>query len=156
MAKWYLENPDATLVAGATDVGLWVTKQLRDLPKVAFLGGIRAMQRIETEGDTIRIGAGVTITDLRAAMDGPHPAFAAMLTRYASEQVRNAATIGGNIANGSPIGDGPPALIALGARLHLRKGAARREMALEISPSTIASRTGNRASLWRRSRPRRG
>ncbi|MBL8560710.1 MAG: xanthine dehydrogenase small subunit [Gemmobacter sp.] len=131
LAEWYLENPDATLVAGATDVGLWVTKQLRALPKVAFLGGIPAMKRIETEGDMIRIGAGVSITDLRAAMAAPHPSFAAMLTRYASEQVRNAATIGGNIANGSPIGDGPPALIALGARLHLRQGAARREMALE-------------------------
>ena len=131
LADWYLENPDATLVAGATDVGLWVTKQLRELPKVAFLGGIRAMQRIETEGETIRIGAGVTLTDLRAAMAAPHPSFAAMLTRYASEQVRNAATIGGNIANGSPIGDGPPALIALGASLHLRRGAMLREMALE-------------------------
>ncbi len=131
LADWYLANPDATLVAGATDVGLWVTKQLRDLPKIAFLGRIKEMQRIETEGDTIRIGAGVTLTDLREAMVGPHPSFAAMLTRYASEQVRNAATIGGNIANGSPIGDGPPALIALGARLHLRRGASRREMALE-------------------------
>ena len=131
LAAWYEANPDATLVAGATDVGLWVTKQLRALPKLAFLNGIREMQRIEPMGDVIRIGAGVTLTDLRAAMTGPHPALAAMLTRYASEQVRNAATIGGNIANGSPIGDGPPALIALGARLHLRKGDARREIALE-------------------------
>ena len=131
LAEWYLVNPDATLVAGATDVGLWVTKQLRDLPKLAFLGGIRDLQRIEVAGDTIRIGAGVTLTDLRAAMAGAHPSFAAMLTRYSSEQVRNAATIGGNIANGSPIGDGPPALIALGARLHLRRGAARRDMPLE-------------------------
>ncbi|WP_151717768.1 xanthine dehydrogenase small subunit [Gemmobacter serpentinus] len=131
LAAWYAANPDATLVAGATDVGLWVTKQLRPLPKLAFLNGIRDLQRIETTGDVIRIGAGVTLTDLRAAMTGPHPALAEMLTRYASEQVRNAATIGGNIANGSPIGDGPPALIALGARLHLRRGDARREIALE-------------------------
>jgi len=131
LADWYAAHPEATLVAGATDIGLWVTKQLRDLPEVAFLNGIADLQRIETQGDSIRIGAGVTLTDLRAAMAGPHPHFAAMLTRFASEQVRNAATIGGNIANGSPIGDGPPALIALGATLHLRKGTARRDLPLE-------------------------
>lgn len=131
LASYYAANPDATLIAGATDVGLWVTKQLRELPKPVFLSGIRDLQGIDVGPDSIRIGAGVTITDLRAAMAGPHPAFAAMLTRYASEQVRNAATIGGNIANGSPIGDGPPALIALGATLHLRCGPATRDLPLE-------------------------
>lgn len=131
LASYYDANPDATLIAGATDVGLWVTKQLRDLPKPVFLNGIAELKRVDTAADTIRIGAGVTITDLRAAMAGPHPAFAAMLTRYASEQVRNAATIGGNIANGSPIGDGPPPLIALGATLHLRCGDAMRDLPLE-------------------------
>ena len=131
LADWFAVNPDATLVAGATDVGLWVTKELRALPKVAFLNGIADLRQIEVTADTIRIGAGVTLTDLRAALAGPHPHVAAMLARYASEQVRNAATIGGNIANGSPIGDGPPALIALGATLHLRKGAVGREMPLE-------------------------
>ncbi|MGB3315415.1 MAG: FAD binding domain-containing protein, partial [Albidovulum sp.] len=121
----------AVLVAGATDVGLWVTKQLRDLPEVAFLHACRDLQKIEKVEGGWRVGAGVTIADLRRAMDGPHPAFAELLRRFASEQVRGAATIGGNIANGSPIGDAPPALIAMGARLHLRKGAARREIALE-------------------------
>ena len=132
LADWYARNTDATLIAGATDVGLWVTKQLKNLAKVAFLNGISDLRQITTgEGGTLRIGAGVTLTDLRAAMADSHPHFAAMLTRFASEQVRNAATIGGNIANGSPIGDGPPALIAMDARLHLRKGNARREIALE-------------------------
>lgn len=131
LAEWYLANPDAVLVAGATDVGLWVTKQLRDLTPVAFLNGIGDLRRIERQGDTLRIGAGVTITDLRTAVQDLHPSFAEMLRRYASTQVRNAATIGGNIANGSPIGDGPPALIALDATLHLRRGAERREMSLE-------------------------
>ncbi|WP_435257783.1 xanthine dehydrogenase small subunit [Thioclava sp. FR2] len=131
LAVWYDANPDATLIAGATDVGLWVTKQLRDLSSVAFLSGIAEMQKIEAEEGTIRIGAGVTIANLRTAMQVTHPAFAEMLRRYASEQVRNAATIGGNIANGSPIGDGPPALIALGATLHLRRGDARRDLPLE-------------------------
>ena len=131
LAAFYAANPDATLIAGATDVGLWVTKQLRDLPKPTFLGGIKDLQTIETNGDTIRIGAGVTIESLLQAMTALHPSFADMLRRYSSLQVRNAATIGGNIANGSPIGDGPPALIALGATLHLRQGDTRRDMRLE-------------------------
>lgn len=130
-ATWYLAHPQATLVAGATDVALWVTKQLRDLPEVAFLGGCRDLQRIEEIPDGFTIGAGVTIARLRAWAEGPHPALAALLRRFASEQVRQSATIGGNIANGSPIGDGPPALIAMGARLTLRRGDARRTIPLE-------------------------
>ena len=131
LAAWYQAHPDAVLIAGATDVGLWVTKQLRDLPEVAFLHEARDLQRIERTAEGFRIGAGVTLAALRAAMAGPHPAFAELLRRFASEQVRAAATVGGNIANGSPIGDTPPALIAIGARLHLRKGDRRREIALE-------------------------
>ena len=130
-ADWYAANPDATLIAGATDVGLWVTKQLRDLPKPTFLGGLADLKGIDRQGDTLRLGAGVTIEALRAAVAPLHPSFAELLRRYASLQVRNAATIGGNIANGSPIGDGPPALIALGATLHLRRGQERRAIALE-------------------------
>ncbi|MBR9766292.1 MAG: xanthine dehydrogenase small subunit, partial [Rhodobacteraceae bacterium] len=73
----------------------------------------------------------VTWSDLLPQIAPYHPGLAAMLRRFASVQVRNAATVGGNIANGSPIGDGPPALIALGATLHLRKGATRRTLPLE-------------------------
>ncbi|WP_430465117.1 xanthine dehydrogenase small subunit [Tabrizicola sp.] len=130
-ATWYAANPDATLIAGATDVGLWVTKQLRDLPKPTFLGLLAELKRIERQGESLRIGAGVTIEALLQAMIPLHPSFAEMLRRYASLQVRNAATIGGNIANGSPIGDGPPPLIAMGATLHLRRGAVRRDLPLE-------------------------
>ena len=131
LANWYAAHPDATLVAGATDVGLWVTKQLRDLPEVAFLHACADLQKIERDGDRLRIGAGVTIAALRKAVAETHPAFAELLRRFASEQVRQAATVGGNIANGSPIGDTPPALIAMGALLHLRKGETRREIPLE-------------------------
>ncbi len=131
LASWYLAHPDATLVAGATDVGLWVTKMLMDLPEVAFLHACRDLQTIDKQGDLIRVGAGVTLQALRAALSHSHPSLAELLRRFASEQVRGAATIGGNIANGSPIGDAPPALIAMGARLHLRRGNARREIALE-------------------------
>lgn len=131
LATWYAAHPDAVLIGGATDVGLWVTKQLRELEEVAFLGRCRDLQQIETDAQEIRIGAAVTITALQEAMAPLHPSFAQMLGRYGSVQVRNAATIGGNIANGSPIGDGPPALIALGATLHLRRGETRRTLPLE-------------------------
>lgn len=131
LAEWYLANPDAVLVAGATDVGLWVTKQLRDLAPVAFLGGVEDLKRVEVQGGQLHVGACVTISALRDAVAERLPSFGELLRRYASVQVRNAATIGGNIANGSPIGDGPPALIALGATLHLRRGDEMRAMALE-------------------------
>jgi xanthine dehydrogenase small subunit len=131
LAAWYLAHPDATLVAGATDVGLWVTKQFRDLGPVAFLNGCDDLRGIAVTDDTIRIGAMATLSDLLPVMDDHHPSFAAMIRRYGSVQVRNAATVGGNIANGSPIGDSPPALIALGATLYLRRGDARRTLPLE-------------------------
>ena len=122
LATWYAAHPDATLIAGATDVGLWVTKQLRDMSDVAFLNRCTELQDIGVSEGTIHIGAAVTMTRMLAAMRNHHPSYAEMIRRYGSEQVRNAATIGGNIANGSPIGDNPPALIALDAALHLRHG----------------------------------
>ena len=131
LAALYAAHPDATLVAGATDVGLWVTKQMRDIGPVIFLNRCADLQRIEETQAGLRIGAGVTMDRVHRAMADRHPSYAEMVRRYGSLQVRNAATLGGNIANGSPIGDNPPALIALGARLHLRKGDARREMAIE-------------------------
>ena len=131
LAEWYVANPDAVLVAGATDVGLWVTKQLRELRPVAFLNGVEDLKGIEVQGGQLHVGACVTISALREAVKDRLPSFGELLRRYASVQVRNAATIGGNIANGSPIGDGPPALIALGATLHLRRGDEMRSLPLE-------------------------
>ena len=131
LARWYAANPDGTLIAGATDVGLWVTKSLQDLPKVAFLNRCEDLKGITREGGTLRFGAMTSMTDVMAAVAGDLPSYAELIRRYGSDQVRNAATIGGNIANGSPIGDNPPALIALGATLLLRQGEARREMPLE-------------------------
>lgn len=131
LAAWYKANPDATLVAGATDVGLWVTKSLRDLAPIAFLSGCDDLKTVETTATHWRVGAMVTITDLLQTVREDYPSLAEMLRRYGSVQVRNAATLGGNIANGSPIGDSPPPLIALGATLHLRLGDARRSLPLE-------------------------
>jgi xanthine dehydrogenase small subunit len=131
LAAWYVDHPDATLIAGATDVGLWVTKQFRDLGPLAFLNRCTDLRDVRITDTTVEIGTATTLTDLRAAIAPLHPSFATMIDRYGSVQVRNAATIGGNIANGSPIGDGSPALIALGATLHLRRGETRRAMPLE-------------------------
>ena len=135
LAQWCLANPKGTLIAGATDVGLWVTKHFADrdgkLDTVAFLNRCTDLQQIEDHGDALRIGAAVTMTDVLAAVRNLHPSYAELIRRYGSQQVRNAATIGGNIANGSPIGDNPPALIAMGATLHLRRGDMRRDMPLE-------------------------
>ncbi|PWK59364.1 xanthine dehydrogenase small subunit [Roseicyclus mahoneyensis] len=131
LADWYQAHPDATLIAGATDVGLWVTKGLRDLAPIAFLNQCADLRGIVANSDTIRIGAMTSLTELGSFIAERHPAFAELIRRYGSVQVRNAATIGGNIANGSPIGDSPPALIALGATLHLRKGDTRRTLPLE-------------------------
>ncbi len=131
LAAAYAAHPEATLIAGATDVGLWVTKALRDLDPVIFLNRCDDLKRIEIGDDRVRIGAMADMNALRDAVAPLHPSFAEMLRRFASEQVRGAATVGGNIANGSPIGDTPPALIALGATLHLRRGDARRDLALE-------------------------
>ena len=130
-ANWFADHPQATLVAGATDVGLWVTKQLRDLEDVNFVGRCPELNAITRTDDTIHFGAGVAMTDVLDAIKDEYPSYAEMIRRYGSVQVRNAATIGGNIANGSPIGDNPPALIALGATLHLRLRDQERSMPLE-------------------------
>lgn len=131
LAAWYLDNPTGVLIAGATDVGLWVTKQLRELGPVAFISNIEDLRGISVSDTDIRIGAVATLAEVMPAIAPYHPDFAEMIRRYGSAQVRAAATLGGNIANGSPIGDGPPALIALGATLHLRKGDERRSMPIE-------------------------
>ncbi|HEX6118620.1 MAG TPA: FAD binding domain-containing protein, partial [Dongiaceae bacterium] len=131
LAGLLLENPGATLLAGGTDVGLWVTKQLRCLDPIIHVGQVADLQRISVDERWIEIGAGVTYSDALATIATHHPDIAEMMRRLGSEQVRNAGTIGGNIANGSPIGDSPPPLIALGSRLVLRRGERLRELALE-------------------------
>jgi xanthine dehydrogenase small subunit len=131
LAALLVEHPDARIVAGATDVGLWVTKGLRDLGTVVFIGDIADLKRIEDGPDGLAIGAGVRYSEAKDALARLHPDLGELVRRIGGLQVRNAGTIGGNIANGSPIGDMPPALIALGAELVLRKGGDRRSMPLE-------------------------
>jgi xanthine dehydrogenase small subunit len=125
------EEPDATIVAGATDVGLWVTKQMRVLNPVIFINHLSELQTVETSEAGITIGAGVSYSQALAALSTEIPSFGRLIDRIGGQQVRNMGTIGGNIANGSPIGDTPPPLIALGAELTLRTHAGRRTIPLE-------------------------
>jgi xanthine dehydrogenase small subunit len=127
------EHPDARMVAGATDVGLWITKQLQQFDTLVYVGEVRELQRLQplAENGGLEIGAAVRYTDALPPLSETYPELADMLQRLGAEQVRNAGTIGGNIANGSPIGDMPPALIALDARLLLSSSNGSRELALE-------------------------
>jgi len=125
-------HPDALLLAGGTDIGLWVTKHLRELPTLVYIGEVRELQNIETRADdSLRIGAAVSLTDAWNVIVARVPVLAELAQRFASPPVRNSGTLVGNIANGSPIGDVMPVLIALGATIELRRGEATRTLALE-------------------------
>jgi xanthine dehydrogenase small subunit len=123
--------PDSLLLAGGTDVALWVTKQLRELPPIIYLGNVAELHEIRRNAAGLWIGAAVTLTAAWSALLEDYPALAEQAGRFASPPVCNSGTLCGNIANGSPIGDSMPALIALGAELELRKEAQQRRIPLE-------------------------
>ncbi|MBS0297065.1 MAG: xanthine dehydrogenase small subunit [Proteobacteria bacterium] len=125
------QYPQAVILAGATDVGLWVTKQHRALDTVIWIGDVAELKTMAETEAGLRIGAGVRYSDAYAALAERLPDLGEMMRRLGSVQVRNSGTIGGNIANGSPIGDMPPALIAAGATLTLRLGGKTRDLPLE-------------------------
>ncbi len=131
LASLYEKHPDATIVAGATDVGLWVTKKLQELPKIISVTKVQGFDRIDDDGHTISIGAGATYAQIEPHLRQLDPDLGELLRRLGSKQVRASGTMGGNIANGSPIGDTPPALIALAATVELRKGRQARNMPIE-------------------------
>jgi xanthine dehydrogenase small subunit len=124
-------EPKATVVAGSTDVGLWVTKFMREISPAVFIGNLDDLKTISEREGVLTIGAGVTYTDAFELLSKHIPALGPLIDRLGGEQVRNMGTIGGNIANGSPIGDMPPPLIALGATLTLRRGKEQRTIPLE-------------------------
>ena len=123
--------PDATLLAGGTDFGLWITKQHKRFPCIVYLGELAELRRIARGAMHLEIGGGASWSECASALADLHPALAELLLRFASVQIRNAATIGGNIANASPVGDGPPPLIALGASVVLLGPQGEREIPLE-------------------------
>jgi xanthine dehydrogenase small subunit len=131
LAEIMATHPHATVVAGSTDVGLWVTKQMRPINPVVFINGLGALQGITAGSDVISIGAGVTYSHALKVLAEHYPALGTLIPRIGGQQVRNMGTIGGNVANGSPIGDTPPALIALGADVSLRSREGARAVPLE-------------------------
>ena len=124
-------NPHATVLAGGTDVGVWVTKQFRTLGDIVCIGQVAELKEIRAEVGVLRLGAGVSLTDGYAALVKYYPQLTEIWERFASVPIRNAGTLGGNVANGSPIGDSMPGLIALGARVVLRNSARSRVLPLE-------------------------
>lgn len=125
------EYPAALLLAGGTDVGLWTTKQFRDIGDMIFIGNAPELQRIERDQAFLRIGCAVSLTDSLAAIVEHYPQLKELRERFASTPVRNAGTLGGNVANGSPIGDSMPALIALGTKVLMRGPLGQRTLELE-------------------------
>jgi xanthine dehydrogenase small subunit len=131
LSEALLSRPDAVLLAGGTDVGLWVTKQHRVLETIVTLDAVRDMAAIEEVDGVLRIGAAAVYEDVLTTLETHYPDFGILLRRLGSRQIRNRGTFGGNIGNGSPIGDTPPLLIALGATLLLRRGDTERVLPIE-------------------------
>jgi xanthine dehydrogenase small subunit len=131
MANLLAEYPEATLLAGGTDVGLWVTKFHMDLPVIIYTGNVAGLLGITEDAEGLHIGAVVSYADAFAALAKTGAGMEDLLRRLGSAHIRNAGTLGGNIANGSPIGDGMPPLIALQARIVLRAATGTRTLALE-------------------------
>jgi len=131
LAQLYEAHPQARLLAGGTDLALEVTLFHKPLPVMIHVGHIADMKRVERFDDRLEIGAATPLTDCYAALKAEYPDFGELLQRFASLQIRNQGTLGGNIGNASPIGDAPPLLIALGARIVLRKGETQRTLPLE-------------------------
>jgi len=131
LADLLQENPAATLLAGGTDIGLWVTKQHKTLKRLVYTGRVKGLADIAVSDGVLDIGAAVTLSDAMPVLDSHFPQLHDLFARFASPPIRNAGTLGGNVANGSPIGDSMPALLVLDAQLVLRKGGATRELPLD-------------------------
>jgi len=131
LAALAADNPDATLLAGGTDIGLWVTKRHRELETVIYTGRVTELLGVTRSPTHLEIGAAVTLTDAIPPIVEQYPGFDELFRRFASPPIRNTGTLGGNIANGSPIGDSMVALMAVGASLVLRCGAGTRELPLD-------------------------
>ena len=131
LAALLAARPQARLLAGGTDIALWVNKQFRELGDVVYLGNVEALRAISVADNWLSIGAGASLHQAWAALAVHWPETLEMGLRFASLPIRHAGTLGGNIANGSPIGDGAPVLMALGAQVVLRHGVALRSLALD-------------------------
>jgi xanthine dehydrogenase small subunit len=134
-ASYYAAHPETRILAGSTDVGLWVNKQFRAQDHLLYIGNVADMKTTRVENDALHIGAGVNLERAFAAIAQHvlpgNEGFREWWVRFASPLIRNAGTLAGNVANGSPIGDSMPVLMALNAKVVLQRGDSVREMPLE-------------------------
>ncbi len=130
LASVFESNPDAVILAGGTDVGLWVTKQHQDLTTVIYTGNVEELSELKVTKTHVEIGAAVSLSDAMMPIIEQYPEFEELFLRFASPPIRNAGTLGGNIANGSPIGDTMPALMVVDTMLVLRCGDRKRPMSI--------------------------
>jgi xanthine dehydrogenase small subunit len=131
VADYLLKNPTTTLLAGSTEIGLQVNKQFSRPDHIMYLGNVGELRQIGETAKAWRIGAVASITEVEQLVASAYPDFAEVLRRFGSPPIRSTATLAGNIANGSPIGDSMPCLMALGATLVLRRGDKTRTVALD-------------------------
>ena len=131
LARLYARHPDATIIAGATDVGLWITKRLLPIEKIIHVGRVAELGHIEENAEGLAIGATVSLARAAPVLGAIDPDVAEVVRRFGSIQVRACGTVGGSIANASPIGDLAPMFIAMGATIELRHGDAIRQIPLE-------------------------
>ncbi len=128
LAQAIRENPEAKLVAGSTDLSLSFTQQLKNVDKLISLSHINELKGCTETQHSLVIGAANPFMDITPKLLAHFPQLAELITRFASLPIRNQATMGGNVANASPIGDMPPALIALNAVVIADNGADKRRI----------------------------
>ncbi|MDQ6629544.1 MAG: FAD binding domain-containing protein, partial [Pseudomonadota bacterium] len=125
-----IANPEARILAGSTDIGLWVNKMFRPLPSLLYIGNVEALKQISEGDGLLSIGAAASLEDAWLALIARWPSLAEVWLRFAGVPLRHTGTMGGNVANGSPIGDSAPVLMALDARLVLCRGEVERRVLL--------------------------
>jgi len=131
VADYLVKHPTTTLLAGSTEIGLQVNKQFKRPDHIMYLGNVAELRRVGETPKAWRIGAVVSLATVEGLIAEAYPDFAEVLRRFGSPPIRSTATLAGNIANGSPIGDSMPCLMALGATLVLRRGDKTRTVALD-------------------------
>ncbi len=131
LAAYLAQHPSATILAGSTEIGLKVNKDFLRPSHIVNLGEVAELKRVSETAAGWHIGAALPLEAVMQLVASAYPDFAEVLRRFGSPPIRSTATLAGNIANGSPIGDTMPCLMALGAVLHLRRGNAKRIVALD-------------------------
>jgi xanthine dehydrogenase small subunit len=131
VADYLVKHPASTLLAGSTEVGLQVNKQYSRPDHIVYLGNVTELKQVKDTPQAWHIGAVVSLTEVETLVAKAYPDFAEVLRRFGSPPIRSTATLAGNIANGSPIGDTMPCLMALGATLTLRRGDKTRTVSLD-------------------------